>query len=130
MSVVVCKFGPTEFQELPEFSTCVDTLAADQIRINMFAGADNSTCQVVHGKAIVIDDHVLFSTGSLMDTWSDNEADFSIELPAAAAAAFWKPTAFVDEAAEFMAVKMLDEVDMLVVFCSGSIADQCRGEGE
>ncbi|CAO3568833.1 unnamed protein product [Mortierella alpina] len=86
--MVVCKLGSKESQESPEFSTCVDTLAANHIRINMFAGADNSTCQVVHGKAIAIDDHVLFSTGSLMDTWSDNEADFCIELPPAAAAVF------------------------------------------
>ncbi|KAF9964770.1 hypothetical protein BGZ70_005959 [Mortierella alpina] len=92
MFVVVSKLGPAELQESSEFSKFADTLAANDIW-NMFAGADSSTRHVAHGKAIMIDDHVLFSAGSVMDTWPINKADFSIELPAAAAAVFRQYTA-------------------------------------
>ncbi|KAF9205022.1 hypothetical protein BGZ49_004568 [Haplosporangium sp. Z 27] len=95
MFIVVSKLGPTEFQESSEFRKYVEILADNHIHVNMFTGADNSIRQVVHGKAIVVDDHVLFSTGSVMDTWPINKADFSIELPAVVAAVFRQ---YTDEA--------------------------------
>ncbi|KAF9536602.1 hypothetical protein EC957_010320 [Mortierella hygrophila] len=95
MSIVVSKLGPTEFQESSKFHKFVEIPADNHIHINRFTGANSSTRQVVHGKAIVIDDHVLFSTGSEMDTWPINKVDFSIELPAAAAAVFRR---YTDEA--------------------------------
>ena len=93
--VVVSKLGPTEFQESPGFGKYLAVLAANRIKVNDFAGADGPTRQVMHGKAIVIDDKVLFSTGAVMDTRPINKADFSIELPNQAAEVFQR---YTDEA--------------------------------
>ncbi|RBQ91514.1 hypothetical protein FVER53263_10891 [Fusarium verticillioides] len=88
MSVVVSKLGPTIYQDTPACMEYVKLLGHNRIHIDMFTGVDGPTRQVVHAKAIVIDDRTLFSTGAIVDTKPINKADFSIELPPTAAKAF------------------------------------------
>ncbi|KAH7251078.1 hypothetical protein BKA59DRAFT_394132 [Fusarium tricinctum] len=88
MSAVVSKLGPTIYQDTPAYNDYIKLLEEHQIHIDMFTGVDGPTRQVVHAKAIVIDDRTLFSTGAIVDTKPINKADFSIELPPAAAKAF------------------------------------------
>ncbi|CAJ0554820.1 Ff.00g133330.m01.CDS01 [Fusarium sp. VM40] len=88
MSAVVSKLGPTIYQDTPAYHDYIKLLEDHQIHIDMFTGVDGPTRQVVHAKAIVIDDRALFSTGAIVDTKPINKADFSIELPPAAAKAF------------------------------------------
>lgn len=93
--LMVSKLGPTEFQESTEFQQYLARLAEHSIEVDMFTGAEHTTRQVVHGKGIAIDDSVLFSTGSVMDTKPINKADLSLELPPHAAAVFRR---YMDEA--------------------------------
>ncbi|KAJ6161231.1 hypothetical protein N7470_004627 [Penicillium chermesinum] len=93
--IVASKLGPTEFQESPEYPKYLQILADHNIHINMFTTPDAATRQVMHAKGIIIDTHVLFSTGAVMDTRPIDKADFSIELPSAAAKAFYR---YTDEA--------------------------------
>ncbi|KAJ9414347.1 hypothetical protein QL093DRAFT_2569198 [Fusarium oxysporum] len=88
MSVVVSKLGPTIYQDTPACREYVKLLERNRIHIDMFTGVDGPTRQVVHAKAIVIDDRTLFSTGAIVDTKPIDKADFSIELPPTAAKAF------------------------------------------
>jgi hypothetical protein len=88
MSVVVSKLGPTIYQDTPACMEYVKLLGHNRIHVDMFTGVDGPTRQVVHAKAIVIDDRTLFSTGAIVDTKPINKADFSIELPPTAAKAF------------------------------------------
>ncbi|PLB53270.1 hypothetical protein P170DRAFT_349816 [Aspergillus steynii IBT 23096] len=88
MSIVASKLGPSEFQETLEFCKYLEILADNDIHVDMFASTDCPTRQVMHAKGIVIDSQVLFSTGAVMDTKPINKADFSIELPRAAATTF------------------------------------------
>ncbi|KAM0547207.1 hypothetical protein ACHAPJ_010467 [Fusarium lateritium] len=88
MSAVVSKLGPTAYQEAPEFEEYLKLLEDSRINIDMFTGIEGPTRQVVHAKAIVIDDRTLFSTGAIVDTKPIDKADFSIELPPAASKAF------------------------------------------
>jgi phosphatidylserine/phosphatidylglycerophosphate/cardiolipin synthase-like enzyme len=88
MSVVVSKLGPTIYQDTPACREYVKLLECNRIHIDMFTGVDGPTRQVVHAKAIVIDDRTLFSTGAIVDTKPIDKADFSIELPPTAAKAF------------------------------------------
>ena len=93
--IVVSKLGPTEFQGTPEFHRFIDILTRNQIQVNDYTSKDAHTRQVMHGKAIVIDQRVLFSTGAVMDTRPIDKADFALELPGPAAIAFSR---YVDEA--------------------------------
>lgn len=95
MSIVASKLGPTEFQESPEYHTYLRILEENKIHVNMFTTADGPTRQIIHAKAIVIDEKVLFSTGAVMDTKPINKADFSIELPPPSAVVFQR---YTDEA--------------------------------
>lgn len=88
MSIVASKLGPTEFQESPEYGKYLKVLADHDIRVDMFTTPEGGTRQVMHAKGILIDAHVLFSTGAVMDTKPIDKADFSIELPPTAAKAF------------------------------------------
>ncbi|KAF4338988.1 long-chain-fatty-acid ligase [Fusarium beomiforme] len=88
MSVVVSKLGPTVYQDTQACREYIKLLERNSIHIDMFTGVDGPTRQVVHAKAIVIDDRTLFSTGAIVDTKPIDKADFSIELPPAAAKAF------------------------------------------
>ncbi|KAI3580262.1 hypothetical protein IWW34DRAFT_804884 [Fusarium oxysporum f. sp. albedinis] len=88
MSVVVSKLGPTIYQDTPACREYVKLLERNRIHIDMFTGVDGPTRQVVHAKAIVIDDRTLFSTGAIVDTKPIDKADFSTELPPTAAKAF------------------------------------------
>ncbi|KAF5685306.1 long-chain-fatty-acid ligase [Fusarium denticulatum] len=88
MSVVVSKLGPTVYQDTPACREYVNLLERNQIHIDMFTGVDGPTRQVVHAKAIVIDDRTLFSTGAIVDTKPIDKADYCIELPPTAAKAF------------------------------------------
>lgn len=88
MSIVVSKLGPTIYQDTPACREYVKLLERNRIHIDMFTGVDGPTRQVVHAKAIVIDDRTLFSTGAIVDTKPIDKADFSIELPPTAAKAF------------------------------------------
>ncbi|KAJ4256080.1 hypothetical protein NW762_009156 [Fusarium torreyae] len=88
MSAVISKLGPTAYQEAPGFEEYLKLLEDNRIHIDMFTGIDGPTRQVVHAKAIVIDDRTLFSTGAIVDTKPIDKADFSIELPPAASKAF------------------------------------------
>ncbi|KAF6513474.1 hypothetical protein HZS61_006799 [Fusarium oxysporum f. sp. conglutinans] len=88
MSVVVSKLGPTIYQDTPACREYVKLLERNRIHIDMFTGVDGPTRQVVHAKAIVIDDRTLFSTGAIVDTKPIDKADFSIELPPTAAKSF------------------------------------------
>lgn len=92
MSIVASKLGPTEFQESPEYGKYLKVLADHHIQVDMFTTPEGGTRQVMHAKGILIDDHVLFSTGAVMDTKPIDKADFSIELPPAAAKAFRRYT--------------------------------------
>lgn len=85
---VVSKLGPTDFQQTSAYSQYLEALAENGIEVNDYTNTDPQTRQVMHGKAIIIDDHVLFSTGAIMDTRPINKADFSFELPASAALIF------------------------------------------
>ncbi|KAF4966910.1 hypothetical protein FSARC_5474 [Fusarium sarcochroum] len=88
MSAVISKLGPTAYLESPGFNEYLKVLEDNRIHIDMFTGIEGPTRQVVHAKAIVIDDRTLFSTGAIVDTKPIDKADFSIELPPAAAKAF------------------------------------------
>ncbi|KAM0351038.1 hypothetical protein ACHAPU_002819 [Fusarium lateritium] len=88
MTAVVSKLGPTIYQDTPAFHEYIQLLEDNQIHVDMFTGVEGPTRQVVHAKAIVIDDRSLFSTGAIVDTQPINKADFSIELPPAASKAF------------------------------------------
>ncbi|KAF5597660.1 long-chain-fatty-acid ligase [Fusarium pseudocircinatum] len=85
MSIVVSKLGPTAYQDTPACREYVKLLERNRVHIDMFTGVDGPTRQVVHAKAIVIDDRTLFSTGAIVDTRPIDKADFSIELPPTAA---------------------------------------------
>lgn len=95
MRIVVCKLGPTQFQESLEFRQYLEILDQNDIQIDLFTGANEPTRLVMHAKGMVIDDQVLFSTGAVMDTWPINKSDLSIELPPDAAAVFCQ---YVNEA--------------------------------
>ncbi|KAF5636751.1 long-chain-fatty-acid ligase [Fusarium tjaetaba] len=88
MSAVVSKLGPTIYQDTPACREYVKLLERNRVHIDMFTGVDGPTRQVVHAKAIVIDDRTLFSTGAIVDTKPIDKADFSIELPPTAAKVF------------------------------------------
>lgn len=95
ISIVVARLGPGGAERTPEFHKRLAILEDNDFRINLFTAAvEGSTRQIMHGKGIVIDDHVLFSTGPVIDSWPINKADLSIELPPAAAVAFRR---YVDE---------------------------------
>ncbi|RFU82158.1 long-chain-fatty-acid-- ligase [Trichoderma arundinaceum] len=95
ITIVVSKLGPTEFQESLEFRNYLGILADNYIHVNTYISSNSPERQVMHGKGIVIDTEVLFSTGAVMDTQPINKADFSIELPPLAAAVFQR---YTDEA--------------------------------
>ncbi|KAM0317979.1 hypothetical protein ACHAPQ_010817 [Fusarium lateritium] len=88
MSAVISKLGPTIYQDTPAYNDYIKLLKDNLIQIDMFTGVEGPTRQVVHAKAIVIDDRTLFSTGAIVDTKPINKADFSIELPPSAAKTF------------------------------------------
>jgi hypothetical protein len=88
MSIVVSKLGPTVYLDTPEYQDYIKLLDENNIHVDMFTGVEGPTRQVVHAKAIIIDDQTLFSTGAIVDTKPIDKADFSIELPPAAAKAF------------------------------------------
>ncbi|KAM0394761.1 hypothetical protein ACHAPZ_009499 [Fusarium culmorum] len=88
MSIMVAKLGPMAYLDIPEYQRYVKLLEENNIHVDMFTGVDGPTRQVVHAKAIVIDDRTLFSTGAIVDTKPIDKADFSIELPSTASKAF------------------------------------------
>ncbi|RGP79566.1 long-chain-fatty-acid ligase [Fusarium longipes] len=88
MSIVVSKLGPTAYMDTPGYRRYVKLLEENRIHVDMFTGVEGPTRQVVHAKAVTIDDKTLFSTGAIVDTKPIDKADFSIELPPAAAEAF------------------------------------------
>ncbi|KAM0235129.1 hypothetical protein ACHAPO_005924 [Fusarium lateritium] len=88
MSIVVSKLGSTAYLDTPEYQEYIKLLEENSIYVDMFTGVEGPTRQVVHAKAIVIDDRTLFSTGAIMDTKPIDKADFSIELPPMASKAF------------------------------------------
>ncbi|KAH7147708.1 hypothetical protein DER46DRAFT_629770 [Fusarium sp. MPI-SDFR-AT-0072] len=97
LNLSMCDQGDAKIHNPDAIMSVVDTLACkeyvkllerNRIHIDMFTGVDGPTRQVVHAKAIVIDDRTLFSTGAIVDTKPINKADFSIELPPMAAEAF------------------------------------------
>ncbi|KAH8429270.1 uncharacterized protein LDX57_006937 [Aspergillus melleus] len=95
MAIVASKLGPTQFQESPEYHKYLKVLTDNRIHVNMFTTPASGTRQVMHAKGIIIDTHVIFSTGAVMDTRPIDKADFSIKLPSAAAEAFQR---YADEA--------------------------------
>lgn len=88
MSIVVSKLGPTAYLETPKYQRYIKVLEENNIHVDMFTSVEGPTRQVVHAKAIVIDDRTLFSTGAIVDTKPIDKADFSIELPSTASKAF------------------------------------------
>jgi hypothetical protein len=88
ITIVASKLGPSKFQASPEFHDYLQTLADNRIYVDTFTGASGPTRQVIHGKGITVDDDVLLGTGAVMDTHPVDKADFAIELPPDAAAAF------------------------------------------
>ena len=93
--LVASKLGLAQYQRSSKFAKYLAILAEHQIEVDNFAGSAASTRQVMHGKAVVADDKMLFSTGAVMDTQPILKANFSIELPIQAASLFRR---YVDEA--------------------------------
>ncbi|KAJ5142520.1 uncharacterized protein N7515_001307 [Penicillium bovifimosum] len=125
MSIVISKLGPTEFLDSLEYFTFLKSLENHSIRINMFATSDGQKRQVIHGKAIVIDNQVLFSTGAVMDTRPINKADFSIGLPAAAATMFrhYTDRAIHGEANDELRARLASELASLGVIINDPVAN-------
>lgn len=124
MSIVVSKLGPSDFLESAEYFMYLKILADHDIRVNMFTGADGPTRQVVHGKAVIIDNQVLFSTGAIMDTRPINKADFSIELPPGAATLFshYTDKAIHGEATNELRAALASELAKLGVVINDPVA--------
>lgn len=124
MSIVASKLGPTEFQESPEYHLYLKVLADNDIHVNMFTTPAGGPRQVMHAKGIIIDTHVLFSTGAVMDTRPIDKADFSIELPPTAAEAFQRYTdeAIHEDATDERRAELASELASLGVVINDPVA--------
>lgn len=124
ISIVASKLGPTEFQESPEYQRYLKILADNDIHVNMFTTPAGGPRQVMHAKGIIIDTHVLFSTGAVMDTRPIDKADFSIELPPAAAEAFQRYTdeAIHEDATDERRAELASELASLGVVINDPVA--------
>jgi hypothetical protein len=96
----------------------------NNIHIDMFTGVEGPTRQVVHAKAILIDDRTLFSTGAIVDTKPIDKADFSIELPRTASKAFqtYMQDAILDGASDERRARLAARLASLGVIINDPIA--------
>ncbi|KAJ4128131.1 hypothetical protein NW768_008415 [Fusarium equiseti] len=124
MSAVVSKLGPTAYLDMPEYQQYIKHMEESNTHIDMFTGVEGPTRQVVHAKAIVIDDRTLFSTGAIVDTKPIDKADFSIELPPTAAKAFqtYMQDAILDGASDEGRAQLAAKLASLGVIINDPIA--------
>ncbi|CAF3457627.1 unnamed protein product [Fusarium graminearum] len=124
ISIVVSKLGPTAYLGTLEYQLYVERLEENNIHVDMFTGVEGPTRQVVHAKAIVIDERTFFSTGAIVDTKPIDKADFSIELPCTASKAFqaYMQDVVLGGASDEQRAKLAARLDILGVLINDPIA--------
>ncbi|RGP71967.1 long-chain-fatty-acid-- ligase [Fusarium sporotrichioides] len=124
ISIVVSKLGPTAYLDTMEYQGYIKLLEAHNIHVDMFTGVEGPTRQVVHAKAMIIDDRTLFSTGAIVDTKPIDKADFSIELPSIASKAFrtYVQDAILDGASDERRAQLAARLASLGVIINDPIA--------